>query len=431
LTGLSYESLVCRFRQEGVRTLLVKALAENDNSKNQVYLGGDSTVLSVLRPVRILEQVAAGRATRKRVRGVSFHAELNLAWLGDDGVTTPAPHAKLIYYPQYPEIRFSGFLQGCARAPSDLLRGRESGRVLALGLDRRGRILAYAGDRRSELAGVVRNMPPPERGQVYHKISLEQQSALGESHASLRKALSEVCRMGWLEGRKLNRDGVVPYSAPNGAGYTLEALLGVEANGDARPDYRGWELKAGRGGPITLLTPEPDGGLYHERGPVEFVRGYGYPDKLGRPDRLNVGGCFRVGSLHAVTGLSLESLETPGRLAWVDRDGTVAASWSHGKLLEHWCRKHGRAAYVSYESRGRGEDRRYRFLPRVKVGEGADFPRFLDALDDGRVYLDPGIKLEDASAARPRIKRRCQFRVKTKDLPSLYREFKEWNVLHG
>jgi hypothetical protein len=67
----------------------------------------------------------------------------------------------------------------------------------------------------------------------------------------------------------------------------------------------------------------------------------------------------------------------------------------------------------------------------VKVGEGADFPRFLDALDDGRVYLDPGIKLEDASAARPRIKRRCQFRVKTKDLPSLYREFKEWNVLHG
>lgn len=47
----------------------------------------------------------------------------------------------------------------------------------------------------------------------------------------------------------------------------------------------------------------------------------------------------------------------------------------------------------------------------------------------GRVYYDPGIKLENASSARPRVKRRSQFRVKSSDLPALYQSMETVDLL--
>lgn len=44
----------------------------------------------------------------------------------------------------------------------------------------------------------------------------------------------------------------------------------------------------------------------------------------------------------------------------------------------------------------------------------------LKAVHEGRVYYDPGIKLEGASTGKPRPKKRSQFRVASKDLPALY-----------
>ncbi len=41
-------------------------------------------------------------------------------------------------------------------------------------------------------------------------------------------------------------------------------------------------------------------------------------------------------------------------------------------------------------------------------------------LHKGQVYYDPGIKLEGASTATPRAKKRSQFRVSSKDLGALY-----------
>ena len=43
-------------------------------------------------------------------------------------------------------------------------------------------------------------------------------------------------------------------------------------NGRSEPDYMGWEMKAYSSGRITLMTPEPDGGMYGEAGVKAFVR---------------------------------------------------------------------------------------------------------------------------------------------------------------
>jgi MvaI/BcnI restriction endonuclease family len=82
-------------------------------------------------------------------------------------------------------------------------------------------------------------------------------------------------------------------------GIVAEAEFGIKPNSSIDPDFMGWELKqhavtnlanpAG-GGPITVMTPEPTGGFYREKGFNKFVLRFGYPDKGGKADRLNVGG---------------------------------------------------------------------------------------------------------------------------------------------
>ena len=53
-------------------------------------------------------------------------ADVRFFWL-DEEVLHPAPNAQLILYPKYPEVRMSGFLMGCSKAPSELMRQRLEG----------------------------------------------------------------------------------------------------------------------------------------------------------------------------------------------------------------------------------------------------------------------------------------------------------------
>lgn len=57
----------------------------------------------------------------------------------------------------------------------------------------------------------------------------------------------------------------------------------------------------------------------------------------------------------------------------------------------------------------------------VQLCEGTDVLLLLAAISTGRVYYDPGVKIEVAKTARPVIKRRSQFRVAHAGLDALYR----------
>lgn len=204
------------------------------------------------------------------------------------------------------------------------------------------------------------------------------------------------------------------------------------------PDFDGWEVKAGlvdnyaklaTSKAVTLMTPEPDGGYYQIAGVEAFIRRFGYEDRMGREDRLNFGGIFRVGARHPLTGLTMQLsgfdsasgniVNTDGVLQLIDDDEVVAASWTFGKLMKHWNGKHAQAVYVPAE--GRSDPLRYyRYGPRVRMGEGTDFLMLLRAFDRGAAYYDPGIKLENASTAKPDKKKRSQFRIKSSDLDVLY-----------
>jgi hypothetical protein len=187
----------------------------------------------------------------------------------------------------------------------------------------------------------------------------------------------------------------------------LEAELGIIPNGRSEPDFLGYEVKQTavpnferlHTGIITLMTPEPSGGFYSDMGAAKFVREYGYEDKKGREDRLNFGGIFRVGNRHEGTKLTLvlqgynngKITEKNGAVALIDDSGRVAASWDFGGLMEHWARKHSKAAYVPSMVR-KNPMLEYCYANNIRLAEQPDFVRLLNAFSSGVVYYDPGIK---------------------------------------
>lgn len=414
----------------GCAKILAKRLSENDNSKNQVYFGGNFELLNIL-PLGTITAESDGKPHLK--------ATLPFTWLDQTGAIYSAPSAQLILYPQYPEVRFSGFLTGISSEmlakPNELMRVRLAGRVLFIAVTAThciGHVCAPDSLLASDFERVIAGRPPD------HGVFFEfDTAATSEYQSRLLHALTEVINKGFIAGKRLDGGGtVIDCSSPNACGYTLEAELGIGPNGLPDPDYFGWEVKAYSGTTLTLMTPEPTGGIYKDAGLKDFMLAYGYPDRSGKPDRLNFSSPHYFGKTNVLTGLTLflpgydvnsRTLVNPTlSVQLIDRDGRTAASWSYSQLMHHWNRKHERAVYVPVRSAQNGQTKQFAYGPNVFLGIGTDFLKLLHAMAAGKVYYDPGIKLEGISSPKPKPKKRSQFRVRMTDLPALYREFKSW-----
>lgn len=428
----SLSGLLGLMAARGATRFYAKKLAPNDNSKNQVYLGGDFSALNII-PHREITTDSDDVAGSKRDRA---KAGVSLYWV-DEGGMYPAPHAQLILYPKYPEVRMSGFLKGCREAPSDVMAVRDEGRVLFIGITRSGDVLAHAVSAGHPAAQEVHRRTDFQQSGVFLEIPPDPEQ--GDTRSLLLQSLTRIYRKHWIPSQKLGVDGLPhPYAARNGGGYTLEAELGVSPNGYAEPDYLGWEIKQygvkdfegfRPKSPVTLMTPEPTGGVYRDDGVADFLRKFGYVDKSGKADRINFGGVYACKrDFHADTGLRLELdgydretgkiTDMTGGIALRSRESETAALWKFAGILEHWNRKHAQAAYVP--SLFRTPPPEYSYGPKVLLCEQTDFSLFLKAVSDGVVYYDPGIKMEKASTARPEIKRRSQFRVRHANLADMY-----------
>lgn len=423
-------SLLRRFAELGAVQAFCKPLAENDNSKQQIYLGGSLDVVQMFSFDK-LEATANGEDS-------TYKAKLDFSWIDED-TTERANGAQLILYPQYPEVRLSGFLRGCKHAPNEHLRpvpadqrrfnNGPDGRILFFGVTRNRETLAYLAAADSSLAREFqqrRNAGAYPQESVFFRLPLTGR----DSKSILLEKLAEIRNFGWQPSIKLNKAGhVLPYTARNGGGYTLEALLGIVPNGRSEPDFLGWEMKAYSGSRITLMTPEPDGGMYGETGVKAFVTEFGAP--TGNDTRYFTG-THRVGSRNTKTGLTLVVRgfnpvkaiieDVYGAVELVADTGRCAAAWSFGDLMIGWNKKHAQAAYIRYESE-KIKAPAYRYFSPALLGEGTDFTRYLAALCSGRVIFDPGSKVMNISSARPTVKARSQFRIAVRHLPGLYKNF--------
>lgn len=431
-------------QQEGCSHILVKHLAANDNSKNQIYLGGGFEALNQI-PMTEIERDISIQAGSKKDR---FKSLIDFYWVESDGRLVPAPFANLILYPRYPEVRLSGILKGVRKGPKNqIVASRAENRVLCMGISRDGRVLAWIGETShglgEEINNLIKNRTPEIEG-VFHRVNLRSLAGTG---SGIFEQLLRVHQRGWIDSMRLTKDGALkPCQGTNCGGYTLEAELGIAPNSLSEPDYDGWELKQfavkdlakPRGGAITLMTPEPDGGDYVDLGLLDFVRKYGYADRRGRVDRLNFGGIHAYGKTASLTHLTLSlpgynpqtsKLErTDGCMQLATEDGRTAASWSFQALLAHWNRKHARAVYVPSNMRI-DPTKQYRYGSNLFVGVGTDFGRFLKSIASGQVYYDPGIKVEDNQTRNPKTKKRSQIRVGFKNLGKLYKNFENMELI--
>lgn len=423
----------------GVTQLFAKPLAPNDNSKNQIYLGGGFEALNII-PNHGIEVDEGTRAASKRDR---FKALISLSWLDTDGATYQAPNAQLILYPKYPEVRISGMLQGAETAPSSMIASRQEGRILFLGVCRDGSILGHVTSPDSPIRNEINAIREPEMAGVFVRIPLDDT----DTKQLLIERLRSIHLEGWIDSIRLNSSGeILPCRSSNCGGYTLEARLGVTPNGYSEPDYLGWEVKQHgvtsmdkphSGSPITLMTPEPTAGIYKEQGVEYFLRTFGYPDQMGRKDRINFGGIFRNGVRAERTGLTLtltgydadsgKITSADGGISLMDDSGQEAATWLYADMMKHWNRKHAQAVYIPSMCRT-DPSRQYSYGNQIDLGEGTDFLIFLKAVSDGLVYYDPGIKLEGASSSTPKTKRRSQFRIKPVHLSGLYHSMKSVDI---
>lgn len=423
--------LLARFAELGAVRAFCKPLAENDNSKQQIYLGGSLDVVQMF-PFQKVEATQNGEDS-------TYKAKLDFVWV-DSNTTERATGAQLILYPQYPEVRLSGFLRGCKHAPNEQLRpvpadqrrfnNGPDGRILFFGITSAGETIAYLAPSDSALAREFRHRKMNgefSQENVFFNLPLLER----DSKSILLERLVEIRDFGWQPSISLGSGGIKPYKARNGGGYTLEALLGIIRNGRSEPDFMGWEIKAFSSDRITLMTPEPDGGMYGEQGAKAFVH------KFGRPtgnDTLYFTGTHRVDARNETTHLTLVVRgfnstrrvieDVDGAVELLTDTGHCVASWSFGQLMVHWNKKHAQAAYVPYESeKDKSKPPAYRYFSPTLMGEGTDFILYLTALCSGLVIFDPGSKVMQASTAKSTVKARSQFRMSKRNLGELYRKF--------
>lgn len=439
---MNLKTLLKILSDNNCRKVYVKRLSPNDNSKNQVYLGGSFDVLNIL-PIKEITSHDEGDWKRTR-----FKTKLDFYWVNEDGELNNAPEAQLILYPKYPEVRFSGFLKRAKDAPSDLMANRIEQRLLFFGVSDNGQIIGHVVSPESQLSKEFDALSVLNDVGVFKEITLEGNTIQSNSKKQLLEQLKRIHELGWIDSKRLDKNkNILPCTASNCGGYTLEAELGITPNGYSEPDYLGWEVKQFavkdfrkyNSSVVTLMTPEPTSGYYVDSGIESFIRKYGYTDKLGREARLNFGGVHKFGNIQETTNLKLiiegfdsqskKITNTGGFIGLIDPKENIAASWSFVSLLKHWNTKHANACYVTSlirkdENLFPFSKQQYYYGNYIILGSSTDFSLFLEQIKTGNIYYDPGIKLELAieGQRKQNIKRRSQFRIKSGNLITLYKD---------
>lgn len=427
LAGRGLREIRDRMADLGVSELWIKRLSDRqDNTKNQIYLGGDITDVPLPMGPFEASQSASGKDSKSRTK---YIAPLSFAWITPSG-NSPAAQAKVIYYPQYPEVRFSGFTRGALDAPRFLLDRvtQTPGRMLVLGTDGKityGIALPAVAPAARELLHEFEN---PGARMIGPLLQLPVEPSTGKGLLLSEDGLMAELHAAWLKspvpGCRVDRNGtVVSFTGRPAGGATLETILGVRANSDVGPDFHGWELKSFAGREITLMTPSPKGGFLAEHGFEAFMREFGYWNTPKQ--RYEYTGKQRVGSVpggRATTRLVMYGYQdgirdANGELAIVDARGRVGGTWPFAELLDHWRKKHANAVYVPTR---RVADA-FVYGPNVVVASGTDFATFMARLADGTIAFDPGCHLQPASAGLPsERKARYQWRVAFAKIGTLY-----------
>lgn len=131
-------------------------------------------------------------------------------------------------------------------------------------------------------------------------------------------------------------------------GYTLETLLGIEANSSKLPDYKGIELKAGRGGKnrSNLFAQVPNWDLSKCKRSAEILDKYGYK----REDDFKLY-CTVTTIKSNSQGLLFKYDKSTDQLEeWHEDSNELVAVWTGSLLRDRLLEKHAETFWIEAES---------------------------------------------------------------------------------
>ncbi|RXJ72029.1 hypothetical protein CS022_18290 [Veronia nyctiphanis] len=439
--------ILASFPEDTFTHVLAKVLPKNANDKNQIYWSADFNMLGSLFGFRFGDR---GPVTSNKKGGANKGRSIpeavfeQFSWITEDGRAVPAPRVKMLIYAQYPEMRLSGFKTETNEIPASLSvsftkENPEAKRIMILGRTYTGgaaaMIVIPQGDLEKQILAT-----PGFMGSRVVRLLHEQHRNINDLRDRLKQAAGQ-----WMPGvRRTRDDTTIPFNGTQVCGYTLEDALEIIPNADKNGDYMGIELKAHTAKKLTLMTTEPDMGLYAKNF-ADFMTTYGY-EKSGA---WRWTGIHKEGMRSERSGLTLRIMgynrnqPISGQLiagelyiGLFDSEENLAAGWSMERILGGWDAKHNETVYVKAtrkntenpELLNSGHKYEVRFDNEVLWCRGTNPERLLNAILDHVIIIDPAPKYDPANPGNN--KRRTQWRVNDihKAVPSLYENYEHTDL---
>lgn len=235
----------------------------------------------------------------------------------------------------------------------------------------------------------------------------------------LLEKLGKVHRKGWIQTKRPGDTGV---------GFTLETLLGIQANSSKKPDYKGIELKSGRlkatkSGQTTVFSQVPNWKISNLKGSKEIL------EKRGRfsEEKKRIQLFHEISSIRPNSYDLMLKTESNGKILsqiYVRPDMTFETdvSWLMEKLINRVEEKHAESMWISADSQGKGESESFLYQS-VKHTLGVDPLALPILLESGAMTVHYLIKQLPSGAAKDQG---YLFKMSPKHLTSLFHTTNEY-----
>lgn len=185
------------------------------------------------------------------------------------------------------------------------------------------------------------------------RTSLKNQ--LAEDNSSIKKFLSQIIKQNNSISEellaKLKNLAKSPFKAlrtgDTAIGYTIESMLGIKANSSKKPDYKGIELKTGRGVKTrtTLFAQVADWSISPCKRSAEILNKYGY--ERGEDFKLY---CTLSTQKENSQGLSFIYEQTKDELQEWHNKSELVAIWPGSLLRKRLKEKHAETFWIQAKS---------------------------------------------------------------------------------
>ncbi len=214
-----------------------------------------------------------------------------------------------------------------------------------------------------------------------------------------------------------------------GVGFTLETLLGIQANSSKKPDYKGIELKSARnrgrrGNRTTIFSKVPNWKKSRLKGTKYILKERGYYVAVKK--RLQLFHSFSTAGPNSL-GMYLRIDDDNLYQDYVDPINGVTndVQWELDVLRHSFLSKHQETFWVYADVNGRGANEEFRYS-QAKYTSGPDENRLILLLASGTVTIDYTIKgLSNGSAKDQGY----LFKIKPDDLELLFSTPREYSLI--